>query len=257
MFSRDVRERTTLAVFLMGFLQLRGIDAVLYVSVIDLGTASTVILPDAKQYAPLLFQQAGLQSTEASFLASGVSGIVIVATSVPALFLADKLGRRTSTIYGGLGLTMATLLIGGLYAAEVLHAGRGAARWVVIVCIYLYCVVQATTWTITIKIYAPEIQPQRTRAQATSLAYGANWLCNFFVAFISSILLAKSVSGVYFLFGGCTALATIVSFLYMVETKGRSLDEIERAFGEKGDSVMARLGRAATRLRSSSENKMA
>ena len=167
-FSRDVRERTTLAVFLMGFLQLCGIDAVLYVSVIDLGTASTVILPEAKQYAPLLFQQAGLQSTEASFLASGVSGIVIVATSVPALFLADKLGRRTSTIYGGLGLTMATLLIGGLYAAEVLHARRGAARWVVIVCIYLYCVVQATTWAITIKIYAPEIQPQRTRAQATN-----------------------------------------------------------------------------------------
>jgi hypothetical protein len=54
-------------------------------------------------------------------------------------------------------------------------------------------------------------------------------------------------------------LATIVSFLYMVETKGRSLDEIERVFGvkwEKGDTVMARIGRAVTRLRSS-ENKMA
>jgi MFS family permease len=36
LFSRDVRERTFLAVFLMGFLQLCGIDAVLYVSVIDI-----------------------------------------------------------------------------------------------------------------------------------------------------------------------------------------------------------------------------
>jgi MFS family permease len=129
-----------------------------------LGNAPTVSLADAKQYAPLLFQQAGLQSAEASFLASGVSGIVIVASSIPALLLADKWGRKTSTFYGGLGLTITMLLIGGLYAAEVVHANRGAGRWVVIVCIYLYCVVQATTWAISIKVYAPEIQPQRTRA---------------------------------------------------------------------------------------------
>jgi MFS family permease len=218
-----------------------------------------VSLTDAKQYAPLLFKKAGLQTAEASFLASAVSGIVIVASSIPALLLADKWGRRTSTIYGGLGLTITMLLIGGLGAAGVVHANRGAGRWIVIVCIYLYCVVQATTWAISIKVYAPEIQPQRTRAQATSLAYGANWVCNFFVAFICPILLARSACGAYFLFGGCTALATIVSFLYMVETKGRSLDEIERAFGvkwEKEDTVMARIGCAVIRLRPS-ENKLA
>jgi Sugar (and other) transporter len=138
LFSHDVRKRTILAVFMMGFLQLCGIDAVLYVSVINISErAPTAVLANAKQYAPLLFQQAGLQSAEASFLASGISGIVIVATSVPALLLADKWGRRTSTIFGGLGLTITMLLIGGLYAGSAVDASSGAARWVVIVCIYL------------------------------------------------------------------------------------------------------------------------
>ncbi|KAJ5263146.1 hypothetical protein N7478_010751 [Penicillium angulare] len=211
LWTRDVRKQTFLAVFLLGFLQLCGIDAVLY-------------------YAPLLFQQAGLESQEASFLASGVSAIAIVATSIPATLLADKWGRRTSTLVGGVGLTTLMILIGSLYAGRAVFPTHGAGRWVVIVSIYLYCIVQATTWGISIKVWAPEIQPQHTRAQAISLGYGANWVCNFFVAFICPILLDKSVPSAYFLFGGCTAAATIVSFFYMVETKGKSLAEIERAF---------------------------
>ncbi|KAJ5163397.1 uncharacterized protein N7500_005227 [Penicillium coprophilum] len=211
LWARDVRKQTSLAVLLMGFLQLCGIDAVLY-------------------YAPLLFQQAGLESQEASFLASGVSAILIVVTSIPATLLADKWGRRTSTLVGGVGLTVLLILIGSLYAGNAVLPTGGAGRWVVIVSIYLYCMVQAMTWGIGIKVWAPEIQPQHTRAQATSLAYGANWVCNFFVAFVCPILLDKSVPSAYFLFGGCTAVATVVSFFYMVETKGKSLAEIEQAF---------------------------
>ncbi|KAI1323175.1 general substrate transporter [Xylariaceae sp. FL0255] len=207
----DVRKQTFLSAFLMGFLQLCGIDAVLY-------------------YAPLLFQQAGLRTQEASFLASGVSAIVIVASSIPATLLADKWGRRTCTLVGGVGLTTTMLLIGGLYAGHAVHPTSGAGRWVVIVTIYIYCVVQATTWAISIKVWAPEIQPQRDGSCPVT---GCNWVCNFFVALICPILLAKSASGAYFLFGGSTALATIVSFFYMIETKGKSLAEIEQAFKKR------------------------
>lgn len=207
------------------------------------------------EYAPLLFQQAGLKSAEASFLASGVSGIVVVVTSVPAILLADKWGRRTSTIVGGVGLTALTVLIGALYAADAVHPQTGAGRWVVIVSIYLYCMVVVTTWAISIKVWAPEILPQRTRAQANSLAHGFNWLCNWFVAFICPILLSKSVSSAYFLFAGCTAIGTVVSFIYMVETRGRTLDEIERVFrrtGQEKDVVLAFLARMVSGVRKTS-----
>ncbi|KAI1823684.1 general substrate transporter [Xylaria intraflava] len=214
LWSPDVRKRTILGILFMGFMQLSGIDAVLY-------------------YAPLLFQQAGLESQEASFLASGVSAIVILTSSIPATIFADKWGRRTSTLVGGVCLTTTMILIGSLYASNSVHPTYGAARWVVIVAVYIYCIIQATTWAVGIKVWAPEIQPQHTRAQATNIAYGSNWVCNFFVAFVAPILLDKSASAVYFLFGGFTTVATIVTFFYMVETKGRSLDEIEQAFQKR------------------------
>lgn len=266
-FSRDVRTRTGLAVFMMGMQQLSGIDGVLYVSsprstasgifpdssalcesqpmnVYALyGTLGAPNITDLFQYAPLLFRQAGLASSEAAFLASGVSAIVIFSVTIPALFLADKWGRRHSTIYGGIGISIIMFLIGGLYAGNAVHGTFGAGRWVVIVSIYIFAVIYCTSWAVGIKIYAAEIQPQRTRASATSLAHGSNWVANFLVALTTPILLARSSFAAYFLFGGCALLTAIVCAAFMPETKGKSLDEIDEVFRFRSPGSRS-LGRA-------------
>ena len=250
-FSKDVRMRTGLASFMMGMQQLSGIDGVLYVSLPILQQiAFTPFISrptDTHKYAPLLFQQAGLASSEASFLASGVSAIVIFSVTVPALFLSDKWGRRHSTIYGGIGCSATMFLIGGLYAGNAVHGTFGAGRWVVIVSIYIFAVIFSVSWAIGIRIYAAEIQPQRTRASATSLAHGSNWAANFLVALATPILLARSSFGAYFLFGGCTLLTAIVCAVFMPETKGKSLDEIEEVFRSRtlGSRRLARAFRKA------------
>ena len=56
-------------------------------------------------------------------------------------------------------------------------------------------------------------------------------VANFFVAFITPILLAQSSSAIYFLFGGVLALGIGVSTIYMPETRGRDLETIGEAFG--------------------------
>ena len=147
-------------------------------------------------YAPLLFQQAGLSSSEASFLASGVSAIMIVAASVPATLLMDKWSRRASTVAGAIIMYVATMLdfhlsmdrtdlrdraicmmsIGSLYASNSVHADYGAARWAVIVMIYVFCITYSASWAVGIKVYTSEIQPAKTRAAASSLAYSSNWV---------------------------------------------------------------------------------
>ncbi|KAF2638391.1 putative MFS sugar transporter [Massarina eburnea CBS 473.64] len=210
-FAPDVRTRTFLGIFILGMQQMSGIDGVLY-------------------YAPLLFERAGLTSAGASFLASGVSAIVIFAVTIPALIWADKWGRRESTIYGGLGLSIIMFLMGGLYAGNAVHDNHGVGRWIVIVSIYLFAVVFCTSWAVGIKIYVAESQPQRSRASATSLAHGSNWITNFLVALTTPILLDRSAFGAYFLFGGCTLLTAVVCFIWMPETKGKALDEISEAF---------------------------
>lgn len=150
--------------------------------------------------------------------------------TIPALILADRWGRRHSTIYGGIGLAVAMFLIGGLYAGNTVHRGSGAGRWVVIISIYIYAAIYSISWAVGMRTYVAESQPQRTRASAANLAYGSNWLANFLVALTTPILLARFSYAAYFLFGGCTLLTAIVCFIFMPETKGQSLDQIEDAF---------------------------
>jgi sugar porter (SP) family MFS transporter len=216
-FQRDVRTRTLLGVFMSGFQQLSGIDGVLY-------------------YAPLLFSQAGLTSSQASFLASGVSGLLMMLVTVPAFLLADRWGRRTSTIVGGMALATCMLVIGSLYAANTVYGDRGAARWVVIVLIYIFALVYCMTWAVGVRVHASEIQPRRTKATATGLSQTSNWTLNWIVAFTTPIFLSKSSFGVYFLFGGCILFMVAVCATMMPETMGRSLEEIDAAFDRHRDA---------------------
>lgn len=158
---------------------------------------------------------------------------MIFCVTIPGLIYADKWGRRGSVIYGGIGLGIVMFLIGGLYAGNAVHGSFGAGRWVVIVSIYIFAVIYSMTWAVSIKIYVPEIHPNRTRASATTLGHSSNWLANFLVALTTPILLSKSSFGAYFLFGGCSVLTALVCAAFMHETKGRSLDEIEQAFKRK------------------------
>jgi sugar porter (SP) family MFS transporter len=210
-FAKDTRKRTFLGCFLMGMQQLSGIDGVLY-------------------YAPLLFQQAGLNSATSSFLASGVSALLMFLITIPAFILADKWGRRTSTLVGGILLSTTMFLIGALYASGVVHGDRGAARWLVIILIYIFALTYCTTWAVGIKIYASEIQPPKTRAPATSLAQSSNWVVNFVVAFTTPVFLQRSSSGIYFMFGAASLLTVVVCATEMPETKGKTLEEIDGAF---------------------------
>jgi sugar porter (SP) family MFS transporter len=156
-FSAPFRARTTFGCFIMGMQQFSGIDGVLY-------------------YAPTLFQQAGLSSQQAAFLASGVSALVILGTTIPATLLADHWGRRTSSLLGGTLITFFMLLMGSLYASGDVHADSGAGRWVVIVSIYLFAIVFSATWAIGFRTFLVESMPRKTRSSASSLAQSANWV---------------------------------------------------------------------------------
>jgi len=145
------------------------------------------------QYAPTIFAQAGIPSQTASFLASGVSAILMLAFSIPATLLADKWGRRTSAIYGGVILSGTMLLIGSLYAANVVHSD-GAARWVVIVSVFVFAIGYVSTWAIVGKIYASEIQPTRTRATTNSMATGGSFVSRIYVfTAFDGIVVARSL----------------------------------------------------------------
>ncbi|KAI1282974.1 sugar transport protein [Xylaria sp. FL0933] len=213
-FDAPFRSRTLFGCFLLAFQQFSGIDGVLY-------------------YAPILLQMAGIASQKASFLASGVSAIVIMVITLPATIFADSWGRKTSTVVGGSLIFTLMLISGSLYAAGEVHADKGAARWVVIVNIYLFAAVYSATWAIGFRAFLIESLPSKTRSSAASLAQSSNWIANFVVALTTPIFIATSTFGAYYFFAFATLFCTVVSTVYMFETKGRTLESIEQRYAEK------------------------
>ncbi|KAL2801242.1 general substrate transporter [Aspergillus keveii] len=218
-FNRKYRSRTALGIFLMAFQQLSGIDVVLY-------------------YAPILFRQAGFTSQRASFLSSGVTGIVMLVCTIPAQIWVDRWGRRKPLIYGGALMAVCFIIIGSLYAryghttSDEVQLESVSAQWVVIVMIYIFVANFSWSWAVVGKIYASEIIPTRLRAKVCAVELVANWVVNFIVTFTAPLFLQSSPSGPYFLYGFSTVVAVVVCVL-MPETKGHSLEHIERLFENK------------------------
>ena len=235
-FAAPVRGRTIFGCFILGMQQFSGIDGVLY-------------------YAPILFGQAGLDSTQASFLASGVSALAMMVVTIPATLMCDMWGRKTSSLVGGFLTFFFMLLIGSLYAAGQVHADHGAARWVVIVSIYLFACVFSATWALGLRMYMIESLPRKTRSSGASLAQASNWVglskelldlheserqtanrcqfANYIVALTTPVFLATSSFGAYYFFTFSTLFCTVMCAFCMIETKGHSLEFIERKYTEK------------------------
>ena len=132
-------------------------------------------------------------------------------------------------------------IIASLYASGSVHSSYGAGRWVVIICIYLFAIVFSATWAVTFRVYVAEIQSGKTRAGATSLGLSANWAVNWIIAFTTPIFLSKSASGCYWLWGSAALITVFVAVLWMPETRGKSLEEIDASF-RKGDRKGAVVG---------------
>ncbi|TFY68987.1 hypothetical protein EVG20_g3343 [Dentipellis fragilis] len=209
LWSKDVRGRTALGVFLMAMQQACGINAIVY-------------------YAPILFAQAGLKPMTTAFLASGISALLNCLYTIVAQTFTDRLGRRSFVIVGGTMISISMLLIGTLYAT---HASESAVgKWMIVGCLYLFLFVFSMTWGIVTRIYCTEIQPIRTRAAATSLAQCAHWVVDWLIAFTAPLYLSKSASGPYFLFGSCALLTAIVCVLFQPESRGITLEGLDGLF---------------------------
>ncbi|GAA5831306.1 hypothetical protein JCM11251_007829 [Rhodosporidiobolus azoricus] len=208
-WAPDVRWRTSLGAAVNAWQMLSGIDFVLF-------------------YAPLLFAQAGLDPDTASFIASGVTGILLIVSTFATAGFIDRAGRRPIYIGGGIAVAVTLLIIGSMYASGA--AGTEAGKWTVIVFIELFVLSFGMTQASVTRLYSSEIQPSRTRAAAASFSQATNQAINFAVAVSGPVFLEVSPSGPYFFYGSLSAVGMIIFFFFMIETKGHSLEAIDTLF---------------------------
>lgn len=84
-------------------------------------------------------------------------------------------------------------------------------------------------------LLVPEITAARIRGRAVALAMGSHWVCNFIIGqvFLGAVD-ALGVAGVYTFFAAVCALSVTFVNVAVVETKGRSLEDIEAAMASSG-----------------------
>ncbi|RZT86607.1 sugar porter (SP) family MFS transporter [Pseudonocardia sediminis] len=177
-------------------------------------------------YAPTLLTNVGFGDKNAILANVGIGAVNMLMT-IPGMFLIDKAGRRPLLRWGALGMCAAMILLTvtnlvGLTQGPVLLGLTLAG-------IIVYIASFSISWGPVQWVLLPELFPLRVRAGAVGICVTFNWLFNMIVALLFPSLLDIFGAGYNFLFFAImTALAYLFATKLLPETKGRSLEEIER-----------------------------
>lgn len=206
LLSPKLRYLLLIGLVLSSFQQLTGINTVIY-------------------YAPKIFQQAGVSSATGAILASLGVAIMNVLFTFLSAWLLDRLGRRLLLMIGVVGMA-ATLAL--LSLAFFLHSTQTDLIVLLSLMGYVACFaigLGPVTW-----VFLSEVYPLKVRGKAMTLAIVANWGFNYLVALTFLDLIVKlKPEGTFLLYAGICILALWFIHRYLPETKGKSLEEIEKA----------------------------
>jgi MFS family permease len=168
---------------------------------------------------------------DASLLQTVVVGVVNLAFTVVASFTVDVLGRRPLMVLGAAGMGVALVAMG---LAPLW--GLPALPKLAFILLYIACFalsVGPVTWVILSEIY-----PTRIRGRALGVATFCLWVANFVVSQTfpmmdeNAWLVEKFRQGFpFFLYAAFCAVLVATVALFVPETRGRSLEEIERLWG--------------------------
>ncbi len=179
-------------------------------------------------FAPQIFQASGLSSASAAILATAGIGVVNVAMTGVAIWLVDRVGRRVLLLAGLGGMTVSLCVLAGGFAL-----GHGAMLgWVTAAGLAAYVGCFAIGLGPVFWLLISEIFPLAVRGRGMSQATIANWGANLVVALtFLDLVNVLGRSGVFLGYAILSVAALVFAWRLVPETKGRSLEEIERLWG--------------------------
>jgi SP family xylose:H+ symportor-like MFS transporter len=196
-----------IGIMLSVFQQFVGINVVLY-------------------YAGNIFRNMGA-STNASLLQTIVVGIVNLTFTVVAIVTVDKFGRKPLMIIGALGMAVSMIALG-------LTFFTGSSGILALIFMLTYTASFAVSWGPVTWVLLAEIFPNSIRG-AMSIAVAAQWIANWIVSFTFPMmndnqwltqLFNHGFS--YWIYGLMSILAALFMWKFVPETKGKTLEEMEK-----------------------------
>ncbi|KAL9945374.1 hypothetical protein D7B24_008249 [Verticillium nonalfalfae] len=225
----DHFKRVATAWLVMFFQQWSGIDAIIY-------------------YSADVFQSLGLTGGTLALLASGVTGVIFLISTIPAMPLIDKVGRKPMLIVGSIVMWIA-MVIPGIIDAKFNDkwASNPVAGWVAVVFVWIYVGAFGATWGPCSWVLISEIFPLSIRSKGVSIGASSNWLNNFAVAFYVPAMFAGWGWGTYIFFAVFLGGGIIWVWFCLPETKGVTLEEMDKIFGSRTgaeDAIILQQARA-------------
>jgi major inositol transporter-like SP family MFS transporter len=174
--------------------------------------------------------------TQAALTANIANGVISVAATFVGIWLLGRVGRRPMLLVGQIGTTAALLAIGlvSLLVPEGTARGFLVLALTVTFLAFQQGAISPVTW-----LMLSEIFPMRLRGLGMGAAVFVLWMVNFAVSLSFPILMdAITISNTFFVFVVLGVAAILFARRYIPETRGRTLEEIERRFKEDaGGSV--------------------
>jgi len=201
LFAPRYRKVIILGLLLSVFVQISGINTVI-------------------DYAPKILMSAGLEIRNA-LLQTSLIGLVNFAFTFFAVWLIDRLGRRTFYIIGSSGMVVTLLMLAGAFHFEL-------SPIFTTICIMLFIAFFASCigpafWTLVAEMF-----PNRIRGQAVALASFTQWVFTFLVVLLFPYVLDALGGSVTFLFlAAMSFIQLLIAWFFIKETKGKTLEEIE------------------------------
>ncbi len=206
-------------ILLSVFQQLVGINAVLY-------------------YAPLMFKNLGA-STDSALWQTVIVGLTNVIFTLVAIATVDRLGRKPLLIAGGLVMGVAMVTLGFEFRANAEGTGP-------LIAAMAYIAGFALSWGPVTWVMLSEMFPNSIKSRAMAIAVAAQWIANLFVSWSFKILIGNSTLNAlfnhafpYWIYGGMSFLAAAFVWIYVPETRHRTLEEIQDLWTRGGAGATA------------------
>jgi MFS transporter, SP family, arabinose:H+ symporter len=192
--------------------QFMGVNAVLY-------------------YGPTIFRNSGLSSGDSLFYQSLV-GVVNMLTTVIALIIIDKVGRKKLVYWGVSGMIISLILI-GVYFTMGESTGISPVFLLVFFLFYIFCC--AISICAVIFVLLSEMYPVKVRGAAMSIAGLSLWIGTYLIGQLTPLMLSTlKPAGTFFLFAVMCVPYMLIVWKLLPETTGKSLEEIEQMWITKG-----------------------
>ena len=186
--------------------QFMGVNAVLY-------------------YGPSIFETSGISSGDSLFYQSLI-GVVNMGTTILALLIIDKVGRKKLVYVGVSGMIVSLLLI-GLYFLK--GEALNMSSVFLLTCFLLYIFFCAGSISAVIFVFLSEMFPTKIRGLAMSVAGLSLWIGTYLIGQLTPWLLENATpAGTFFLFAFMCIPYMLIVWKLMPETAGQSLEDIER-----------------------------